>query len=164
MAFKPTFKSIALVVACCLPLLATAQVYTWKDANGRTHFSDQPPANSDAKLVRGTSAAPDTSPSASASAPKDGKAAGPKSWADQDRDFKQRMAEKTDADAKAKKEKDDKDQKEQYCISLRSNLAMLERGGRISQPDVNGNPSFLSDDKMKAEANRVREQIAKDCK
>jgi hypothetical protein len=27
-----------------VPVVATAQVYTWKDANGKIHYSDQPPA------------------------------------------------------------------------------------------------------------------------
>ncbi len=165
MACKSASRLITTLVACLLPLAAGAQIYTWKDANGRTHFSDQPSAAADAKPVRGNIVPPDAeTPRAASSAPKDAKASGPKTWEDQDRDFKQRQAEKAEADAKAKKEKDARDQKNQYCSSLRNNLAALERGGRVSKPDANGEPNFLSDNQVKGEADRVRNQIAKDCK
>ncbi|MET7015357.1 DUF4124 domain-containing protein [Uliginosibacterium flavum] len=164
MAFKFILKSLAMFAACALPMLASAQVYTWKDANGRTHFADQPPVGTDAKPVRGNIVPPEPeAPRASGSAPS-AKASGPRTWEDQDRDYKQRKTEQAEADAKAKKEKDAKAEKDKYCSSLRSNLAALERGGRMSKPNAKGEPDFLSENQMKSEADRIRSQIASDCK
>jgi hypothetical protein len=169
MVFKHTAKFVVSVVVSALPILVCAQVYTWKDANGRTHFSDQPQIGADAKQVRGNIVASEpeaprsggSTPSASASSPK---TSGPKSWEDQDRDFKQRKAEQAEAEAKAKKEKEAKAEKDRYCTSLRNNLAMLERGGRMSRPDAKGEREFLDDSQIKAEASRIRDQISRDCK
>lgn len=36
-------KSMLLAATLCLPAFAGAEMYTWKDAEGRTHFGDKPP-------------------------------------------------------------------------------------------------------------------------
>ena len=45
-----------LVAAAALTLTASvfAEIYTWKDASGRVHFSDQAPPSEDAKPTRPT--------------------------------------------------------------------------------------------------------------
>ncbi|MBS1209395.1 MAG: hypothetical protein H6R19_1793 [Proteobacteria bacterium] len=171
MVFKLAFRSLIPLLACAVPLMANGEIYTWKDANGRTHFADQAPVGTDAKPVRGNIVPADTdqarntpAPGSSASAPKDAKASGPKSWEEQDRDFKQRRAEQSEAETKAKKDKEAKAEKDKYCSSLRSNLAMLERGGRFSKPDTNGERNYLSEGQVKSEADDIRNRIAKDCK
>ena len=45
------FKLILLTATIALPLVASAQVYKWVDENGKTHFSDQPPAKNTANQV-----------------------------------------------------------------------------------------------------------------
>ncbi len=161
-------KLLAITLLCTLPIAAGAQVYTWKDANGRTHFSDQPPADTDAKTVRSNMVPETTStrtpPAASASGVPDPKASGPKSWEERDRDFKQRQAEKSEADAKLKKEQEAKAEKERYCADLRRNIAMLERGGRIGKANDKGENIPLDDAQLQAETSRNKAQLAKECK
>lgn len=159
--------SVALL-ALSLPIMAGAQVYTWKDASGRTHFSDQPPSNVDAKPLRGNMvpepSSASTAPSTAASAPPDAKASGPKGWEERDRDFKQRQKEKAEAEAKAKKEQEAKAEKERYCSDLRRNIAMLERGGRIGKANEKGESIPMSDGQIQSEIESNRAKLAKDCK
>lgn len=168
MVCKFAYRFVAPLIVCALPMLANAQVYTWKDANGRTHFSDQPPADIEVKPARGNFVPPQASEvpktSGSAAASTDTKASGPKSWEEKDREFTKRQQEKAEAEAKAKKEQEAKAQKAQYCSSLRSNLAMLERGGRVATPDAKGEPNYLSESQVKGEADKIRAILAKDCK
>jgi len=162
-------RILIALLACSLSASAFAQeVYTWKDSNGRTHFADKAPLGVDAKPLRGNMV-PESSGNtedvpADASKPAASKKSGPKSWEEQDRDFKQRQAEKSEAEAKAKKEKAEKAEKERYCSDLRRNLAMLERGGRISRANDKGESIPLSDSQLQAEIERNRSQLAKDCK
>lgn len=166
-------RIVAALVACALPALACAQIYTWKDASGRVHYADNPPGGVEAKPLRGKaeptppSPQPDTSgsaPAASASAPPAAKASGPKGWEERDRDFRQRQKEQAEADAKAKKEQESKAEKERYCADLRRNLAMLERGGRIGKANEKGESIPMSDSQMQAEINNSKAKLAKDCK
>lgn len=158
-----TPRIFAALVACALPALVSAQVYTWKDSSGRTHFSDQPPANTDAKPLRGN-IVPEAPPATTGSAPPETKASGPKSWEERDRDFKQRQAEKSEAEAKAKKEQAAKAEKDRYCSDLRRNIALLERGGRIGKANEKGETIPMDDAQMQAEIARNKAQLAKDCK
>lgn len=45
--FIATFKLLSLIPALLLASTATAEVYQWRDAAGRLHFGDQPPAHVD---------------------------------------------------------------------------------------------------------------------
>jgi glutaredoxin len=42
---------IACLLAILVSSLSQAEVYTWKDAQGRTHFGDRPPADSTPKQL-----------------------------------------------------------------------------------------------------------------
>ena len=48
---RTRFQSISVVLLCCLPLLAEAQIYRWVDAAGQVHFSQNPPASGSYKDV-----------------------------------------------------------------------------------------------------------------
>ncbi len=156
-------RKLAVLLALGFPLMTWAQIYTWKDANGRTHFGDQPPPNAQVKTMRGGAPVETEAPVTSGSAPS-AQASGPKSWQDQNKDFAKRQAEKAEAEAKASKEREAKAQKEEYCSNLRRNIAMLERGGRISKANDNGEAIPMSDSQLQSEIERTRSALAKDCK
>lgn len=156
-------RTLALVVALGFPLLAGAQIYTWKDSNGRTHFGDQPPPEAQVKTMRGGAVVESTAPQAGESTPS-ASASGPKSWQEQNKDFAKRQAEKSEAEAKAAKEREAKAQREEHCSDLRRNIALLERGGRIGKANEKGEPIPMSDNQIQAELERVRGILAKDCK
>lgn len=156
-------KFILTLVLLAAASAASAQIYTWKDTNGRVHYSDQPPPEANAKPIKSktpSSSVPDTS----TSTPAAGGKSTPKTWQEKDVESRQKKAEQTQADEKKKQEQAKLAQKEQHCNDLRKNLAMLERGGRIGRPNDKGELEFLSDDQLAKESSQVRTQISRDCK
>jgi hypothetical protein len=152
-------KGIRFVLALALIAVtgtATAAVYTWKDASGRVHFSDTPPPNSDAKSVKG----------ATGSSVAETEASQPvaKTWQEKEQESRQKKAEQAQADEKKKADQARAAEKERYCASLRKNIAMLERGGRVGSPNESGEFEFYTDEQMAAKAEQARAQLARDCK
>lgn len=154
-------KSLSFLLLSACSLSVSAQVYTWKDANGRTHFSDRPPIEAQARTTRGGASRPAPEDS-SASEPK-ANASGPRTWEDQDREFRERKAKQAEEQSKAQEEAKVKAEKARYCDSLKRNLALVERGGRVAQPTASGEAQIMSDAQLSSEASRLRSQIAKDC-
>lgn len=162
-------RALAIILACSIPAVSLAEIYTWKDADGRSHFSDQPPPSGQAKTLRGSQQRSGyydagAEPAGAASGIPEARASGPKTWQDQDKDFAKRQAEKAEAEAKARKEKEAKAEKEQYCSDLRRNIAMLERGGRIAKANEKGEAVPMSDNQLQGELESNRAKLAKDCK
>ena len=183
MVIHPMFvRTLIALASLTLASHALAQVYTWKDANGRVQFSDQPPPNADIKPTKPPAgpkyapavAAPNTktnAPSAQSAgvAQSDPKAApatqsGPKNWQAKDLEYKQRRAAELEAENKRKQEEAKAEEKKRYCEGLRNNVAMFERGGRVTNTNAQGERSFMDDSQMKQEAERARGQLTRDCK
>lgn len=182
MVIHPMFvRTLIALASLTLASHSVAEVYTWKDANGRVHYSDQAPPNIDTKPTKPPAgpkyapavAAPDTKTTApstqsAANAQSEPKApaaqSGPKSWQDKDLDYKQRRAAEQEAETKRKQEEAKADEKKRYCEGLRNNLTMLERGGRVATTNAQGERSFMDDAQMKQEAERSRGQLSRDCK
>jgi len=85
---------LALLLPLLIALPAQAQIYKWKDAQGRTVISDtpQPGAGKQVPVVRQAPAAAQDAAEGEPAA-----AAGPKSWAEKDLEFRQRQQEKRPA-------------------------------------------------------------------
>ncbi|MDQ7989737.1 MAG: DUF4124 domain-containing protein [Candidatus Dactylopiibacterium sp.] len=163
-------RMLVALAACLLPVVAVAQIYTWKDANGRTHFGDQPPPAANARTMRGGVAVEPPAPQATASAPQaagsapQAAASGPKSWQERDKEFLQRQNEKAEADAKAKKESQARAEKARHCAELQNTIALLERGGRVAKANEKGESVPMSDTQMLDELQRARQRQARDCR
>ena len=154
-----------LLLSLCLCLVsasATAQIYTWKDAQGQTHYADTPPPNQDAKAPRAVNTAPAVSTSGSAPAAAKSSTK-PQTWADKDLEYRQRKAAEAQSAAAKEKEAAAKTQNAEYCASLTRNIALFDRGGRITKPDAKGEPVYLSSEQIKAEGDALRDRYAKDC-
>lgn len=163
------FRFLTLVAVLATVTVANAQIYTWKDASGRTHYSDQPPVGSNSRTLSNGRAAPsyaadsdepktgDSAPSASSSAPHK------ETWQEKDRDFKKRQKEKAEADAKAQKEAEANAAKEKRCTQLRNDLAALRAGGRFTQAGSDGQRSYLTDEQISDKAARTSAEIDKEC-
>ena len=107
----------AVLALLVLPLAAIAQVYTWRDANGKIHYSDQPPADRGAQSRR-------LAPSADS----DDVAAAPKAASD-----RRAESDKQAADAKAKQAEADRNriedaQRQEACERSRTNLYGIQSG------------------------------------
>lgn len=145
---------ILLLCVLLLPILATAEIYKWRDTNGIIRYSDVPPPSnikqesmSGKKLVTPTGQAP------LAEVEGDATVAINKLKAD---DLKKAPPTKEEAAAKRAKEAEENKKleaqkkaeleiKQENCKLAKSKLATFVNGGRMSKINDKGEREFLSD-------------------
>ena len=130
-------KTILLLVLAATAAAASAQTYKWRDSSGRIQYSDTPPPAS-AKDIQQLRKVPGSAGAASA-------ASGSKSLAEQDADFRKRLGEKQEADAKQAKAEEEERIRARNCEQAKGQLAALEAGGRMVQLDAKGERIALDD-------------------
>lgn len=152
---------ILLLCLMLLPVLATAEIYKWRDTNGVIRYSDVPPPSNikqepmhGKKLVKPTGQAPLAEVEGDATvAINKLKAADDKAKAD---DLKKAPPTKEEAAAKRAKEAEESkkqeaqkkaelDIKQENCKLAKSKLATFVNGGRISKINDKGEREFLGD-------------------
>ena len=132
---------IALAVLL-LPMAATAQIYQWKDAGGKVHYSDQPPPTT-AKQER--TFTPRLAPAPPAAAASDVPPAAT-SLEEQEAGFKQRQVEQEEARAQQEKENSAASERKRNCELAKGNLRNLQVGGRQVRFDPKtGDRAYLSE-------------------
>ncbi|MBL8386335.1 MAG: DUF4124 domain-containing protein [Burkholderiales bacterium] len=173
----------ALAVASLLHALpAAAQLYQWRDANGKMVFSDTPPppGTPPGNIIKAPkpraaapAAAPAGAPAADGAVPEKGsqpgisgtpgtatKGGASKSLAEREADFKKRQ---TEAAEKAKKDEEaaaEAQRREANCRGLRQNLAAMEGGQRIRRLNDKGEPYFVDDAERAKDIERLRREMA----
>jgi hypothetical protein len=135
-----------------LALSATAsasQVYKWVDAQGNTHFGNQPPQGQDATQVNtGVSQPKPATPPAPAPLPLPG--------------TEQDPAQKA-IDEKVKKEVAEREEKMQkYCEVTRTNLAQLQNNPRLTA-EVDGEVRRLTEEERQSKIAESKKGIAENC-
>ncbi len=145
----------ATLAVCLLALagFAGAQVHMWKDAEGRTHYSDIPPPDIDARKLH-IKVAP-----AQGSAP-----AGNKSLSEMNESFDQRRTERQEEEAKVADEAAQKAKLARQCADAGRRLEALTSGQRVVRFNDNGEREFLTDEQRKEEADRLKALMAERCK
>jgi hypothetical protein len=160
---------VALSVVVALP--AAAQ-WAWRDDTGRTVFSDQPPPASIKKeqILRQPAGNVISAPALPSAPPAPGSApaakpaaAGPRTTAEQEQEFRKRQQERADAEKKQAEELALNARKKQECERARGYLRQLEDGVRIARTDAQGNREILDDSQRTAEMARAREVMAATC-
>ncbi len=160
---------IRLAFIACAVLVATsasAQTYKWKDAAGRWQYSDKPPANGQRaeKITQqnvGLVSGPPQTPLAGAAGATP--AAGAKTVAEQEQDFRKRKLAEEETQKKLAKATETKQAKEDNCRNAKQTLAGLESGQRQVRSDLNGERRFLDDAEIQVEAGRMRQEVSKWC-
>jgi hypothetical protein len=147
-------RAIILLILACLWTVASAQVYTWRDASGKVHYSDTPPPGVDAKKMRAGGQ--------SDSAPASG-AAG-RSLAEQEAEFRKRQADAEKARSKAEQDRTTAEDNKRNCEDARSQLNALESGQRMSRVDASGERVPLDDEMREQEIERARKSVQSWCK
>jgi len=142
-----------LLVFLLLPLSVAAQVYTWKDASGKVHYSDQPPGD---KGQTTRTIAPG-SPTVEDSAPVR------KQMADKRLDASQKANEAKDAAAKAEKRRLEDEQRARDCERSRIDLQGIESGQIRFRMGANGEREALEDASREAELANVRRAVDVNC-
>ena len=146
-------KRLTLAVAALLVTTAMhAQIYQWKDENGKTVISDKPPA--------GAARAPrkiETETPVANAAPQ-------KTTADREMDFRKRQQESQEKTEKAQKEQLAAGQKKENCERARRYLQSLESGERIALRDGQGERYYMEDAQRQQEISKAQQTVQADCK
>lgn len=146
-------KRFAVTVAVLLATTAVhAQIYQWKDGNGKTVISDKPPGANVRSLRKIDAEAPAET------------AAGQKTMADREMDFRKRQQETQEKAAQAQKEQQAAADKKDNCEKARRYLASLESGERIALRDDRGERYFMEDAQRQQEIAKTRQTAQESCK
>ena len=152
-------KRITLTLAALLTITtAYAQIYQWKDENGKTIISDKPPVG---QATKSRKLAPETSGA------EGGAASGPKnsqSLVDRDLDYRKRQKEAQENADKAQKEQKINNDRNENCESARRYLQTLESGERVALRDDKGVRYYLDDADRARESSKARQTIQSNCK
>jgi hypothetical protein len=135
-------------------LSAAAQVYSWKDADGRIHYSDHPPAEKakDAKRL-GTAAQPP-----------EGADAARKAVAEKEIEGRKEGQKTKEAAEKAEKEKSAAAEKQPQCERAKANLASIESGQIRFVVGANGEKVALEGSVRDSELANARKAVDSWCK
>lgn len=146
-------KRFAIAVAALLATTAVnAQIYQWKDENGKTVISDKPPTGG----ARASRKIESEAPAANA-APQ-------KTTADREMDFRKRQQETQDKNDKAQKEQAAAADKKENCDRTRRYLESLESGERIALRDDKGERYYMEDSQRQQEIAKARQSMQASCK
>ena len=131
------------------PSSVVAQTYKWKDADGKIHYSDQPPpANAkEETTVKPRKPAPAAATAAPVAAGKGAPATKTKTktYVEQEADYKKRQAEAAKREDEEKKKVAEAAEKKQNCDKARTQLKSLQAGGRVTQNNARGEREYMSD-------------------
>ena len=146
-------RAASLLILLLASSLAFGQIYSWRDAEGKMHYSDTPPTGADAKTMKVPAPAAD-----------DGGAAARKSLADKELEFKKRQTAAAEAAAKADKDKQAEAQRQSNCTQARNALQGLESGQIRYKSDSDGGRVGLDGALRDEEIARARAAVQSWCK
>ncbi|MDO8293239.1 MAG: DUF4124 domain-containing protein [Gallionella sp.] len=156
-------KKFLLILLMLASTTAFAALSKWVDADGKVHYSDQPPpANVKAKTLRVPSeaAAPvSASGVAAASAP-----VAPKTIAEREAELKKAQQAKKQAADKAAQEQARMDAEKANCAAVQQNLRALQEGMRMVEIDAKGERSYLDDEQRRQRIEKAQQDIKTYCK
>ena len=143
-----------VMLACALAFasLASAQLYKYVDKDGKTVYTDQPPAGSDTKQMNVP-----TAPAASAPAPA-------KSYVQQDKELQKGRDKATENAKKAEETATRARAEEERCNSAKAAYQQYALGGRLTKLDDKGEKVFLGDAEIDAARERAKAQVEQYCK
>jgi len=144
-----------------------AQTYKWTDAEGKIHYSDQPPPANIKEQVTVKPRKPTASAPAVIPAPAD-KGAAPaakaRTYVEQEAEFKKRQVETAEREAAEKKKASDAAEKKQNCDQATAQLKGLQAGGRMTQTNAKGEREYMSDAQIAQEIERSKKAADSWCK
>lgn len=141
----------------CLPvclLLLSLNAYgaltKWVDADGKIHYSDEPPPiNVKAKKL--------STPSPASGVPAQ------KTYAEQEAELRKTQKTKEEAEQKAAKQQEEALAKQKYCATLRASLTTLENSPSIATYNDKGERVIMDNAARQREIEEARRQISSNC-
>jgi hypothetical protein len=147
----PLITVIALIM---LPGFTYGQVYSWKDASGKIHYGDRPPAEKKAD-TRKLNASPMAS---------DDVAATRKANADRQLEEREKQGKAQDGAKKPAEDPAQAKQREDNCRQARANLAAIESGEVRFSINDKGERVGLDGNVREAELAKARKSVDDWCK
>jgi len=159
---------LLLVIGAAVSLPAAAQ-WKWRDASGRTQYSDLPPpaGTPEANILQRPAPTASARPAPSAASGAASAASAPPltpKLGDPELEAKRKQAEEQEARKKKIEENRVAAAQAENCSRARGQLAALEQGQRIVRYNAKGEREYLDDKSRADEIQRVRGVIAADCK
>lgn len=158
-----TSAGLRMAFACSflLAMPAVGQVYKWTDAQGKVHYSDQPPpeVKQPVTVKPRSPAAPTEAPDAPGTP-----ASAPKSYVEKDAEFNQRRVQAAEKAAMEKKAAKEAEEKKKNCELAKVQLARAQSGERITRYNEKGEIVYLSDSEVAQEAARTKQVADSWCK
>ena len=141
-------RLIVAALALAVVPLASAALYKYVDKNGKTVYTDQPPADADAKRITGPSAP----------------AAAPKSYVEKDKEVEKGREKARETEKKAAEKEKQANAKKEACDNAHQRLAVYTEGGRVMrQNKETGEREFLNDDEIEAERVKAQKDVNEAC-
>jgi len=163
---------IAAAAAGLLVQAPALAQYTWKDAKGQLHASDQPPPRDvpDKDVIRRPAARAAAQPAAGTAQAASGPASAPSrpvaASAPVDPELQQRKA-RAEQEAKAKAQAEEQrlaGVRAQNCQRARAHLATLDSGSRLVRINERGERVVVDDNTRAQEAAQARSVVATECR
>jgi Domain of unknown function (DUF4124) len=165
-SWKPV--ALAALLGLTLALPAAAQ-WKWRDANGRTQYSDLPPPSGvpEQDILLRPSGSTNNRRATPVAAPASSASAAPLAAiraADPELEARRKKAEQEVVDKK--KAEDDKlaAVKAENCTRAKDQMRTIDSGVRMARTNAKGEREFLDDGQRATEAKRTRDAIASECK
>ena len=157
--------SVAILLALCVSLPASAQLYKWVDADGRVQYSDKPPPGNikAEKLSAPARAAAPAASDAKGAAPKDAAKAGPKSTAEQEQAFRKRQLDAAKAQEEEGQKQAQARERTENCRRAQAALSNLQIGGRLARVDEKGERVYMDDQQIAQETAKAQREAAAAC-
>ena len=151
---------LVLLIGVAAPLPAGAQqLYRWVDENGRVQYSDRPPPPGVGSQTEVKKRKPRAAPPAATE-----NRAAPKTYVEQEAEFRKRQVEKAEQEAKEQQEKQAAAERKRQCEEARNHLGGLKAGAQLVKYNAAGEREFLDDKGRAEEIARTEKTIATLCK
>jgi Domain of unknown function (DUF4124) len=144
-------RIVILALACALAPLASAQLYKYVDKDGKTVYSDTPPANVESKQIN-------IQPSSGAGA------GGPKSFLERDKETDKAREDAKDKTKKAEEVAKTAAANDERCKQAKIEYQVYADGGRLVKYNDKGERIYLGDAEIDAERIRSQKVMDEACK
>jgi hypothetical protein len=146
-------RLVIAVVALALAPVAFAQLYKYTDKDGKTVYTDQPPASTDSKQLKIQTAPP----AAAAPAPA-------KSALEKDKELEKGRKDGREAAKKADDTAQRAREAEEKCATAKANYEQWKIGERLTKRSETGERIYIEADEQEREKEKARVIMDQACK
>ena len=154
--WRALLASLIAALGCGLAPAATAQVYKWVDANGVTHYSERPQADTKARTKAKQLELREASPQPTGTE----KPAAPAGLQEREIEFRKRQVMRAEEETRNAKIKT---QREESCRRARAQLISMRASGGFYRLNDAGDRVFLSDAERDASLAKREAEFKANC-